>query len=275
MITLSMFADEISPDLEESLRVLKAAGLTAFELRGFNQTNVMKLTDEQVTFAAAAAKREGFAVAAIASPIGKADITDAFEAQAGQMKRAVELAKRLKAKAIRLFSFYIPKGDDPRKWRKEVIARMEKLVHIADGSGVSVVLENEEGLYGDTIERCVDVIEAVKSPSLKLCFDPCNLVIVGPRPFTESWKTARKHLGYVHVKDWKRETKAMVPAGQGDAEWPPILAAIKAAGWEGIVALEPHLSSAGQFSGFTGPDLFRKAHGGLTALLKDAGLEYR
>jgi sugar phosphate isomerase/epimerase len=275
MITLSMFADEISPDLEESLRALKAAGLSHFELRGFNQTNVMKLNDEQVSFAASAAKREGFSVAAIATPIGKVDVTDAFEPQAGQMKRAVELARKLKARAIRLFSFYVPKGDDPKKWRKEVVSRMGSLVKIADGTGVAVVLENEEGLYGDTIERCVDLVEAVKAPHFSLCFDPCNLAIVGPKPFTDSYKPARKHLGYVHVKDWKRETKAMVPAGQGDAEWPPILGALHASGWEGIMALEPHLSSAGQFSGFTGPDLFRKAHEALAGLLKQAGIEYR
>ncbi|MEK7476979.1 MAG: sugar phosphate isomerase/epimerase family protein [Candidatus Coatesbacteria bacterium] len=275
MITLSMFADEITPDLEEALRVLKAAGLTSFELRGFNQTNVMKLSDQQVAFAASVAKREGFTVAAIASPIGKADVTDAFEPQAGQMKRAVELAQRLKAKAIRLFSFYIPKGDDPKKWRKEVVSRMEKLVGIADGSGVTVVLENEEGLYGDTIDRCADVIAAVKSPSLKLCYDPGNLTVIGVKPFTDGWKLARKHLGYIHVKDWKRETKAMVPAGQGDAEWPEVVGGLKAAGWEGVVALEPHLSSAGQFSGFTGPGLFQKAHEAFTGLLKQAGVDYR
>lgn len=275
MITLSMFADEISPDLEESLRVMKSAGLSSFELRGFNQTNVMKLTDQQVAFAASAAKKEGFTVAAIASPIGKAEITDAFEAQAGQMKRAVELAKKLRAGAIRLFSFYMPKGDDPRKWRREVLARMDKLVRMAEGSGVTVVLENEEGLYGDSIERCADIIEGVKSPQLRLCFDPGNLTVIGGKPFTDGWKLAGKHLGYVHVKDWKRATKTMVPAGQGDAEWPEVIGAIKAAGWEGVVALEPHLSSAGQFSGFTGPDLFKKAHEALTGLLGQAGVEFR
>ena len=50
---------------------------------------------------------------------------------------------------------------------------------------------------------------------------------------------------------------------------------LKFAGWDGVVALEPHLSAAGRYSGFTGPDLFRQAHEALTGLMKQAGLEYR
>lgn len=275
MLTLSAFADEISPNLEEALAVLKAAGLSTMELRGFDKTNVMKLSDAQVANAKTVLKREGFTVGSIATPIGKADVTDAFEVQSGQMRRALDLAKTLGSKYIRIFSFYLPKGDEHRKWKKEVVDRVGKLARIVDGSGVTVVLENEEGLYGDTVDRCNDVIEAVKAPHLKLAYDPCNLVIVGPRPHGESWKAARKHLGYFHVKDWRRADKAMVPAGEGDAEWPALLPALKDHGWEGIVALEPHLSSAGRFAGFSGPDLFKKAHAALTGLLTQAGLAYR
>lgn len=275
MVTLSAFADEISPDLAAAVRVLKEVGLTAMELRGFDGTNVMKLSDEQVSSARKLLKREGVSVAAIASPIGKVQVTDALEPQTGQMKRALELAEIFGAPAIRIFSFYLPRGDDPKKWRKEAVDRVGKLVKQADGSGVTVVLENEEGLYGDTIERCVELLGAVKAKHFKLAFDPCNLVIVGPKPYTESFALASKHLGYVHVKDWIRETKEMVPAGKGDAEWPAVAAGLKRTGYEGVVALEPHLSAAGQFSGFSGPDLFRKAHASLVDLLNTAGLAYR
>ncbi len=275
MITLSAFADEISPDLEAALAILKSCGLSTMELRGFSQTNVMKLTEEQVAFAEKTLKREGFAVGSIASPIGKVQVSDAFEPQVGQMKRAIELAKRLDSKYIRIFSFYTPRGEDPKKSRKDVMKRMEELVGMAVKAKLTVVLENEEGLYGDTIERCVDIIKHLDTPNLKLAFDPCNLVIIGPKPFADGWKLASKHLGYMHVKDWQRASKAMVTAGEGDAEWPLILPALKTLKWEGIVALEPHLSAAGQFAGFSGPELFKKAHGALAALLTQAGLEHR
>jgi sugar phosphate isomerase/epimerase len=275
MITLSAFADEISRNLPESLAILRARGVACMELRGFDDTNVMKLTDAQVAFARDELAKAGFAVGSIATPIGKVGILDPFEPQEIQMRRAVELAGTLGSKHIRIFSFYIPKGDDPAKHRAAVMDRMGKLLALAAGRGLTVVLENEEGLYGDTIERCADIIDALKVPHLKLAFDPCNLVIIGPRPFTDSYPLALKHLGYMHVKDWVKATKHMVPAGQGDAEWAKILPALKRDGYAGIVALEPHLSAAGQFAGFSGPDLFGKAHEGLVGMLKQAGLEYR
>ena len=275
MVTLSAFADEISKNLPESLQILKSCGMSCMELRGFDDTNVMKLTDAQVAYAKAELGKAGFSVGCIATPIGKIQVTDPFEPQLVLMRRAIELAGVLGSKHIRVFAYYIPKGDDPAKWRAEVLNRMGQLVALATGTGLTVVLENEEGLYSDTIVRCADVIGALKVPHLKLAFDPSNLVTIGPKPFSEAWPLAKPLLGYVHVKDWIVARKVMVPAGQGDAEWPQLLPAIKAAGYSGHIALEPHLSDAGQFSGFSGPDMFRKAHEALTGLLKQAGIEYR
>lgn len=275
MVTLSAFADEISKNLPESLGILKDRAIRCMELRGFDDTNVMKLTDAQVAYARTELVKAGFTVGSIATPIGKVGVLDPFEPQEAQMRRAVELCGVLGSKHIRIFSFYISKGDDPVQHRAAVLDRMGKLLAIAAGKGITVVLENEEGLYGDTIERCADIIETLGVPHLKLAFDPCNLVIIGPRPFTDSYPLALKHIGYMHVKDWVKETKHMVPAGQGDAEWAKILPALKRDGFAGIIALEPHLSAAGQFAGFSGPDLFGKAHDGLIGLLKQAGIEYR
>jgi sugar phosphate isomerase/epimerase len=279
MVTLSAFADEISPKLEDAVGVLKECGIKHLDLRGFDGVNVLKLSEDQVKYAKGVLKREGVGVAAIASPIGKVDVTDAFEPQAGSMKRALDLARAFDCPHVRVFSFYMPKssvesGTAHKQWKKEVVDRMGKLVRMAEGTGVKVTLENEEGLYGDTTERAVEIIDAVKSPNLNLAWDPCNLVIIGPKPYTDSFKTAKKHLGYLHVKDWSKERHEIVPAGQGDAEWPAIMKGIRDMKYSGIVSLEPHLSAAGQFSGFTGPDLFRKAFAALAALIKDADLEY-
>jgi len=272
MAVLSAFADEISPQLDEQLRVLMELGIRNLDLRGFDGVNVMKLTDEQVKQASEAFKREGVSAICIATPIGKVNVTDAFDPQTGQMKRAVELAETFGAKYIRIFSFYLAKGEEPKKSKKEVIDRVGKLARQAEGSGVTVVLENEEGLYGDTIERCAEVINGVKLPHLKLAFDPCNLSIVGPRPFTDSFSLVKRHLGYVHVKDWSRQSKEIVLAGEGDAELKEIVAALKGLNYEGVVSLEPHLAQAGQFSGFSGADRFRKAHRALLGLMQEADL---
>ncbi|HEY4420231.1 MAG TPA: sugar phosphate isomerase/epimerase, partial [Pseudonocardia sp.] len=71
MWTLSGFADEISPDLDEQVRVLTELGMTQLELRAAWDTNVSDFDDEQVERIARTLDGAGITVSSIGSPIGK------------------------------------------------------------------------------------------------------------------------------------------------------------------------------------------------------------
>jgi len=60
--------------------------------------------------------------------------------------------------------------------------------------------------------------------------------------------------------------------GEGDGEAERILRDAAAAGYDGFLTLEPHLAQAGQFKGFTGPDLFKKAAEAARAVCERAGM---
>ena len=49
MFTISAFADEISPDPQEQIDVLSRCGVKHIELRSIHKTNVLDLTDLQVS----------------------------------------------------------------------------------------------------------------------------------------------------------------------------------------------------------------------------------
>jgi 3-dehydroshikimate dehydratase len=49
MFTLSAFADEISPDPVEQLAVLKRCRVRFIEFRSIHSTNVLKLSDSQLS----------------------------------------------------------------------------------------------------------------------------------------------------------------------------------------------------------------------------------
>jgi len=49
---------------------------------------------------------------------------------------------------------------------------------------------------------------------------------------------------------------------------------LRADGYDGVFALEPHLAAAGQFQGFSGPALFRHASQSFQRLLRDLGWDY-
>ncbi len=108
MIRLSAFADEISADLDKQIAVLRSENIHFMDLRGVWDTNVLDLTDQQVTEIRQKLDADGIGVAAIASPIGKIPIDTPFDEHLQRFERAIALAKFFQTPFIRIFSFYPP-----------------------------------------------------------------------------------------------------------------------------------------------------------------------
>jgi sugar phosphate isomerase/epimerase len=275
MWTLSGFADEISPDLDAQLDTLAAESMRYLEFRGVWSKNVLDLTDAEIETVKRALAERGVGVSSIGSPIGKIPITEDFGPHLARFQRAIQVAHALEAPFIRIFSFFMPHGEDPAGYRGEVLERMGRLVQAAEGSGLTLVHENEKEIYGDIPARCLDILTQIDSPILRAAWDPANFVQCGVRPHSAGYASLRPFIAYVHVKDAMLASSQVVPAGQGDGELRETLAALRASGFDGFFSLEPHLASAGRFSGFSGPDLFRAAAGAFKDLLREQAIEWR
>ncbi len=275
MYVLSGFGDEISDDLREQLDTMAAEGLRWLELRGVWGKNVMALDDTEVAAVKAVLKEKNFRISAIGSPIGKVKITDDFKPHFESFKRAVYLAKYLEAKFVRVFSYYPPEGGNIKDYRKQVMERMKAKADYAEKEGVMLALENEHGIYGEDPESCLDILQTVNSPNLKLCFDPANFIIDEIKPFDRAYPLLKDWIVYFHIKDGIPRSKTpegatvCVPAGEGEGQIKEVLSAYsRVCGFkEVILTLEPHLAKAGQFAGFTGPNLFKTAVRALKKIL--------
>ena len=185
----------------------------------------------------------------------------------------MDLAEFYGTPRIRVFSFYLPPGEDPHQFRDEVIVRMAELARRAEARGLTLVLENEKAIYGDTAARVLDVLESVNSPALTHAFDPANYLEVG-QPIDEAWERLRDRTAHFHVKDYSLTSHKNVPAGEGDGQIPRLIADAVAHGYEGFCVLEPHLVVAEQSHGFTGPERFGDAARALKSALDAARIEY-
>jgi 3-dehydroshikimate dehydratase len=272
MVKLSGFADEISPDLNVQLDVLEELNIHYLELRGVWGKNVLALSDQEVQTLKAELDNRGVKVSAIGSPIGKIKIDDPFEPHLADFRRAIALAEYLEAPYIRIFSFFVPEGQADA-YRSKVLERMRALLKEAEGHPVILLHENERHIYGDIPRRCHDILATLASPQLRMTFDPANFVMCGVRPFAEGYRMLKDYVEYVHVKDGLLAEKRVVPAGKGDGEVRELLSALKARGFDGFLSLEPHLAQAGEFSGFSGPELFGVAVGALRGLLRELEIE--
>jgi 3-dehydroshikimate dehydratase len=269
MFTLSAFADEISHDLTEQLDVLAEHGIKYLELRSMWGKNVKDLTDEEVETIKKALTDRGIGVSAIGSPLGKIGIDDDFEIHLDDLRRILEIAQRLRAPFVRIFSFYIPKGQKAGAYRQKVHKRLRTMLAVAKAEAPELVLlhENEKGIYGDTAERCLDLVEGIELDNFGAIFDPANFVQVGQRPFTDCYSQLKPHIRYLHIKDALLADGKVVPAGEGDGQITQVLADLAQSGFSGFLSLEPHLMVAAKSHGFTGPESFGLAVAALGKIL--------
>lgn len=240
--TISAFADEAASSLEDQLDFLERCNISHIEMR---KVDDRQLVDHSLAETEAIRRRldkRGFRVSAVGSPLGKIAISDDFKPHLALFRHTLEIARILDTAFIRMFSFYIPEGEDPARWRGEVISRWEQFLEAAGDRPVTLVHENEKRIYGDTAARCLDLLEALGGRA-GLAFDPANFIQCDEEPYPAAFEMLRKHITYLHVKDARAADRRVVPAGRGAGRWPALIGSLRDDGFSGFLSLEPHLGS--------------------------------
>lgn len=243
-IIISGFADEISPMLDRQLEAVTGMGMQFICLRTADGKSIADYTAEEAEKQLLPRlRRAGVGVSSLGSPIGKVEITDdeGFRQQLLQLEELCKICGILGTRFIRIFSFYLPDGADPDKYRDTVMDRLRRFAAIAETHGVILLHENEKGIYGDTGRRCLDLLETVHSPNLAAAFDFANFVQCGEDP-SACWELLKGCVRYFHIKDALAGKNENVLCGTGDGKIRTILAdAIRRQHYRGFLTLEPHL----------------------------------
>ena len=230
---LCAFADEADKSIDGQIKALLENGIRLLEIRGVDGENISDISLGKAKEVRQKLDACEIAVWSLGSPFGKIKITDDFEKHLDSFKYGIEKAHILGAKNIRMFSFFVPKGEADNCF-DAVTERLYKFLVASKDSGVTLCHENEKGIFGDTADRCRLIYETF--PEIKAVFDPANFVQCG-----EDTKLAFEKLSpyvkYMHIKDALTDG-TVVPAGKGvgNIEW-----LISRYSGE-VLTLEPHLS---------------------------------
>ena len=242
-IIVSGFADEIDPQLDVQLKVVKELGMEYICLRAADGKGIAEYTVEEIKESILPRlNAAGVKVSSLGSPIGKIDIDDdaAYEKQLQQLDTLCQICNVLDCKYIRMFSFWML-NKNPDEWKDEVLKKLRGFADIAAKYGVILIHENEKDIYGDIGERCACLLDELASPNFKAAFDFANFVQCGEDTET-CWEMLKEHVAYIHIKDAVAGKNENVVCATGDGKIPEILAkAINVDGYEGFLTLEPHL----------------------------------
>lgn len=242
-LILSAFADEYADGLKEQCEALNKFGIEYIELRGVNGKNVSTLTESEVKETKRILDDYEIRVSSIGSPLGKIDIKGDLNGHYETAKRVYETANILGAKNVRIFSFY-SKETPFDKCNGEIYGGIEKLVDLSDGTGLTLCHENEALIYGESPEKCLEIVEYFGG-RMRCVFDMGNFVLDGYDPMA-AYKLLSDYIEYFHIKD-AFYSGEIVPAGKGEAKIKEILDDYKVnGGKDTFITLEPHLQT---FSG--------------------------
>jgi sugar phosphate isomerase/epimerase len=315
-VVLSGFGDEAANHklAVEQFSAMSAAGLQYYSLRfidvGSGVKNVMKLTKSEITKVRHLEDEYGMNVASIGSPLGKVKLRDVddgtsnpfipFDRYLQEVHRACELAHAFETKLIRGFSFYHPKGTDPREHLPQAADQLAQMAEVCHRSDLTYGLEIEANLVGQSGELMAELHRRINHPALVTIFDGGNIVSQGytTEECFQQYLAMKPSIGWLHIKDYhdpqltrtahvnEEMLKNFVPAHLGDSGHerilrdfaevlPQLTQKLKKRGIPGVILeLEPHLKGGGQFGGFSGPDGMGVAVRSLCKVLDHVGIEY-
>jgi sugar phosphate isomerase/epimerase len=243
---ISGFADEIDPDLAKQIEVLEKLGIRHVEMRGVNGKSLVDYPLDEVEKIKTQLDAHGIRLSSVGSPIGKIPITEDLEEHFRLFQHTVEIAHVMEVPYIRMFSFFIPEGQDAGEYRDEVFRRIGRMVDYAAAHEVVLLHENEKAIYGDVADRCLQLMEHFYGDHFKAVFDFANFVQCH-QDTLKAYEMLKPYIAYIHVKDATWDNGQVVPAGHGDGNVRKILKDLLAGGYHGFLSLEPHLAD---FHGF-------------------------
>jgi sugar phosphate isomerase/epimerase len=260
---IAAITDEFSPDLETAVRSMSEIGMTGAELRMVFGKNIIDLTDAELDRAKQTVADRGMQVISIASPLLKCVLPDApevdsrfqqdmfasrhtFADQPRLARRAFEIADRVGARIIRVFSYW--RTVDPDRCFDRVVEALGRLAEEAGSRGMVIGLENEHACNIATAAETTRVLKAQPHPALQVVWDPANAYVSGEVPYPDGYRLLPPgRIVHVHAKDCRVEDHKALwgPLGEGGVDWKGQIQALVDDGYQGFISLETHWPGPG------------------------------
>lgn len=271
MIRLCAFSDEYSKDLDKQIEGLKRCGISLMEIRNVNGRNIADIDSASAVEYRRILDANCISVWSIGSPMGKVDIDTDFDEYLKKVHHICALANIFGTKRVRMFSFFNAYGQG-----EQVMERLRKMVEVANMYDVVLCHENEKEIYGDTVDRVLEIRDKV--PGLSFVYDPANFVQC-KQDCLVALDSLYPFIDYFHIKDVD-STEQLVPSGYGEGRLRELIGRIDR---DTVLTLEPHLrvfdgygsidstEMKHRFTYPTNEDAFMAAYNALRDLLLECG----
>jgi sugar phosphate isomerase/epimerase len=185
------------------------------------------------------------------------------------LNRAIAIAARLGARCVSLWSGVVRDGAGQEEALHRLVESLRPVAEEASSRGVMLGFEPEPGMLIDTVDRYNELLNrladrGVDTSSLGLTIDVGHLHCLGDLPISQRIRASRDRLINVHIEDMRAGIHEHLPFGEGEIDFPPVIAALAEIGYDGLVSVELSRHS------HEGPQAARQAYNFLRPLAEKA-----
>jgi L-ribulose-5-phosphate 3-epimerase len=254
---LGIINDEVSYDLEETLRFLKRYKLSWIELRELWQEDhyITALSKKELQRVKDLLEKYQIKVSVIATYLYKCTLPGSelgitpersyykYNQQNDVLKRAIEIAHSLDCHSLRVFSFW--RTRHPLAVYRQVVDHLHRAVELGQKAGVRILLENENSCNVGTGAELKRIAAEISSDSFGINWDPANASALNEVPYPDGYEQLpARRIFHCHLKDVRvnpgSKEHPWLPIGKGDIDFLGQLRALDKAGYQETLSLETH-----------------------------------
>lgn len=158
------------------------------------------------------------------------------------LTRSLQAAAELESDCVSLWSgtaeVNSETADDEQTLLDRLAGGLQTLAREAEKLGTPIGFEPEPGMFIDSMSRFQRLLQWVDSPQLKLTLDLGHLYCQGEVPIADYITRFSQYIVNVHVEDMRAGVHEHLMFGEGEMEFPPIIAALGNANYRGGVHVE-------------------------------------
>jgi sugar phosphate isomerase/epimerase len=181
--------------------------------------------------------------------------------------RAIDIAAKLNADCVSLWSGVVNDRAGEREALSRLVAGLAQVLRYAEQKNVVLAFEPEPGMLVDSLARFASLLqelaaEQVDATRLRLTIDVGHLHCQGEVPITDQIRHWRDQLANVHIEDMRAGVHEHLMFGEGEIDFPPVIATLAEIGYSGLLSVELSRHS------HEGPSAARRAYNFLRPMIE-------
>lgn len=154
------------------------------------------------------------------------------------LRHAIDIAAALQSDCVSLWSGALPPGVNSSDGMTRLAESLQLVLDYAGRHGVRLGFEPEPGMLVDTMASYAELLALIDSPFLKLTLDVGHVCCLENTSIPDVIAAWHERIVNIHIEDMCRGVHEHLMFGEGEIDFPPVIAALKEVEYDGPLHVE-------------------------------------